>query len=59
VVVSKAHRDPAVLNSPTISFFDFHSKLQVEVASFVAAIDDVVVASRLAAYFQKGTLLPS
>ena len=36
--------DASVLNAATTAFFDLHLQLQVEVARFVAAIDDVVVA---------------
>ncbi len=40
--------DAAVLNAAATAFFDLHLQLQIEVACFVAAIDDVVVALRLA-----------
>ena len=40
--------DASVLNAAATAFFDLHLQLQVEVACFVAAIDDVVVALWLA-----------
>ncbi len=38
----------SVLNAATAALFDLHLQLQVEVPCFVAAIDDVIVALRLA-----------
>ena len=40
--------DASVLNAAATAFFDLHLQLQIEVACFVAAIDDVVVALWLA-----------
>src|SRR5262249_26033060 len=40
--------DAAVLNAATTPLLDLHLQLQVEVACFVAAIDDVIVALWLA-----------
>ena len=40
--------DAAILDAAATAFFDLHLQLQVEVACFVAAIDDVVVAVWLA-----------
>jgi hypothetical protein len=50
--------EAAVLNASATAFFDLHLQLQVEVACFVAAIDDVVVALRLALEVSP-TMMPS
>src|SRR5262249_8381539 len=35
--------DASILNPATSAFFDFHLQLQVEVAGFLASIDDIIV----------------
>lgn len=45
--VSTVRGDAAVLNTATSAFFNLHLQLQIEIARFVAATDDIVITLRL------------